>query len=73
MASRGLLVFGGTCLLAAATVYYVHLTESETRLRMKQGPKRDRERLDAQTSRLFENAMEQWKDDREQSGAAGRA
>ncbi|PNW73747.1 hypothetical protein CHLRE_13g571100v5 [Chlamydomonas reinhardtii] len=38
-------------------MYYVHITESETRFKMKQGPKRDRERLEAATSKLFEQAM----------------
>ncbi len=31
--------------------------------RMKQGPKRDRERLEATTARLYEQALEQWKDE----------
>lgn len=29
--TRGIAVFGGTCMLAAGIMYYVHITESETR------------------------------------------
>ncbi|PNH08044.1 hypothetical protein TSOC_005430 [Tetrabaena socialis] len=62
MSSRGVLVFGGACGLAAATIYYVHHTEGETRSRMKQGPKRDRERLEAQTDQLFKEALSEWRE-----------
>lgn len=32
MATRGIVVFGGSCLLAGAVVYYVQATESDTKL-----------------------------------------
>jgi len=65
--SRGAKTFLGVCLFTAGIVWYVDYTEKDTHQRMRQGPQRDRERIEQKIKLMFREKLDEVEESQDQA------